>query len=90
MAKGIKSEKQYRSDKEISKEKQESFKRVCTPRVNKAIKAISLVGLCASANYESSQAETKAVVLALETAVADVKARFSGEQKATAGFTLPA
>jgi len=90
MAKQSNDTTETRSAAKIKAEKLAAFKRVCTPRVNKAIKAISLVGLCASANYESSQAETKAVVLALETAVADVKARFSGEQKATAGFTLPA
>jgi len=66
-----------------------SFKRVAAPRVNKALKAIGLVGLCASSNYASTEAERKAIVLALQTAVADVEVRFSGEQKAVAGFTLP-
>ena len=90
MAKKGTSNKPGRSAAEIKAEKNESFRRVCTPRVNKAIKAISLVGLCASPTYENTEAEGKAVVLALQTAVDNVAARFSGEKKATAGFTLPA
>ena len=78
-----------RSAAEIKADKVAAFTRVCIPRVNKAIKAISNVGLCASQNYIYTEAEAKSVILALRTAIDGVASRFSGEEKATAGFTLP-
>jgi len=77
------------TDAAIKQAKQESFHRVCEPRVNKAVKSIGLVGLCASQNYIYSEAEAKAVILALRTAVDGVAARFSGDTESVSGFKLP-
>jgi len=74
---------------EIKQEKKENFVRVCEPRAGKAIKAIGLVGLCSSDNYIYSKEQASAVVLALETAVKDVKAKFAGEATKAGGFKLP-
>jgi len=78
-----------RSAAEIKADKIKAFKRVCEPRVNKAVKSIGLVGLCASQNYIYTETEARAITLALQTAVDGVAARFGGEQEAVSGFTLP-
>jgi len=81
--------KDTRSAGEIKAEKQANFKRICPKRVNKALKAIGIVGDCSSDNYIYSEPDAKAIVLALETAIADVKSRFAGETKVKHGFKLP-
>lgn len=89
MAKKSTSNEQTKTPAEIKQEKKDNFLRVCEPRAGKAIKAIGLVGLCSSDNYIYSKEQASAVVLALETAVKDVKAKFAGESAKTAGFKLP-
>ncbi len=90
MAKKSERKTDTRSAAEIKAEKQANFKRICPKRVNKALKAIGIVGDCSSDNYIYSEPESRAVVLALETAIADVKSRFAGETKTKHGFKLPA
>lgn len=89
MGKKKETKQDSRPEAEIKAEKKANFTRVCKPRVNKALKAIGLVGLCTSSNYIYSKEQAAAVVLALETSVKEVKARFSGEAAAAGGFELP-
>lgn len=89
MAKKQGGNKPERSAAEIKAEKVDNFKRICPKRVNKALKAIGIVGDCSSGNYVYTEAEGKAVVLALQVAVDNVKVQFAGEAKASGGFVLP-
>lgn len=89
MAKKTEGNKPERTAAQKLQDKKDAFLRVCEPRLNKAVKSIHLVELCASPNYESSPEQVKAVVLVLQTAVDKVKASFAGEKKAVAGIKLP-
>lgn len=69
-------------EKRISKvpeneSKNERFKRLVVDRVNKAVKAIDRVGNCAGSAYEYTPEEVEAVITALESAVANVKAKYN-------------
>jgi len=68
--------------------KKDRFKRVVTPRVNKALKAIGLVGNQAGAAYEYTPKDIGTIIAALSKAVADVQAQYSAQGKADAGFKL--
>ena len=68
--------------------KREKFVRVVTPRVNKAIKAIELVGNQAGAAYEPTAADIANVITAMRSAVDKVEKRFNTKGTTSAGFTL--
>jgi len=68
--------------------KSDRFKRVVTPRVNKALKAISLVGNQSGAAYEYTPKEIITIVTALTAAVRAVQDQFNAQGKADAGFKL--
>lgn len=61
--------------------KKARFKRVCKPRVQKAIKGIRLIGLCASNNYESGKPEITAIVKALSHEVAALQLKYEQPTK---------
>jgi hypothetical protein len=69
--------------------KKEKFLQVCTPRVDKAVKAINLVGLCAAPTYEYTDKQVEAVVAALINAVSTVQERFSARSASVSGFKMP-
>lgn len=79
--------KETSTTREVSKK--EKFVQIATPRINKAIKAIHLVGLCASATYEYTPEQARAAVLAMQAELDKVKNRFEGKQVSEAGFVLP-
>lgn len=56
--------------------KNERFIRVVTPRVNKAIKEIHRVALCAGYAYENTDEQAAAIVGALEKALDDLKVAY--------------
>lgn len=71
-----------------SETKREKFKRVVTPRVNKAIKVIGLVGNQAGAAYEYTDDDVTYIIEALHDAVEIVENKYRGKGSADAGFKL--
>lgn len=70
-------------------EKKEAFIRVATPRVDKALKALDLVRLCAGSTYVYSDEQKRAILLALQDGMDKVKAAFEGDAKTASGFVMP-
>lgn len=68
--------------------KAQCFKRVVEPRVNRAIKAIALVGSTSGNAYEYSKADVDAIMYVLSNAVVAIRKRFEGKGAAAAGFSL--
>lgn len=64
----------------------ERFIRVVTPRINKAVKAIALVGSCAGTGYAYTPKQTGAIVTTLSNGVERVSAAYTKTGKATEGF----
>jgi len=69
--------------------KRDNFARVCPPRMDKALKAIRMVGDCTLPTYSYNEEQSKYVVAQLQKAVDDVASRFSGVQGKSGGFELP-
>lgn len=68
--------------------KQAKFKRVVVPRVNKALKAIELVGNQSGSAYAYNSKDIDVIINALQEAVMLVESRYRGQGKADAGFKL--
>ena len=68
--------------------KADRFKRVVQPRVNKAIKAIRLVGNQAGSTYEFTAKQIENIGLALHKEVDVMIKQYATAGKADAGFTL--
>jgi len=68
--------------------KSEKFKRVVIPRVNKALKAIELVGNQSGSAYAYTEKDVDVIITALHDAVRAVDSRYKGKGKADAGFRL--
>ena len=67
--------------KEAAKEaesKHTKFKRVCTPRLRKALKAIALIGNCSTKDYAYSKEQADKIYELLDDAVQKVIHQFSG------------
>lgn len=69
--------------------KKDNFARVLPRRMDKALKAIRMVGDCTLPTYSYNEEQSKYVVAQLQKAVDAVKQRFSGEQGKAGGFVLP-
>lgn len=89
MSKAEKDKKVVLTPEQKAKAKRETFKRVVSPRVTKAIKAIHLVGNCAGNAYEYSDEQAKSICLALSTAVQTVEGAYTKKALKDAGFSLP-
>lgn len=89
MGKASKGNKPELTPAQKLQEKKDAFARVATGRVNKAIKAINLVSLCASNNYSYTPEQGRAVVQAVKAATEQLEKAFSGEVVAGGGFSLP-
>ena len=70
-------------------ERNAAFVRVVTPRINKALKAIRLVGSCAGPSYIYTREQRDAVGKALQVEVMSCIERFAGTKKEAASFVLP-
>ena len=68
--------------------KAERFIRVVSPRVNKAVKAIKVVGYCSGSTYEWSPAQIKQIFDVLRSAVDSVAGRFESKPQADATFAF--
>lgn len=66
-----------------------TFARVLPNRMNKALKAIKLVGQCSSPNYYFTETQSAKVVEALQVAVRQVQDSFAKGTKKAPSFTLP-
>jgi hypothetical protein len=66
-----------------------TFARVLPHRMNKALKAIKLVGQCSSPNYYFTETQSAKVVEALQVAVRQVQDSFSKSVKKNPSFVLP-
>ena len=66
----------------------ERFIRVVTPRVNKAVKAIDVIGFCTGSSYEYSTEQTKQIHDVLADALGRLGKKFAGVAGADGGFTL--
>ena len=89
MAKKNSSTKPELTEAQKQQVKRDNFARVLPPRVNKAVKAIDLVGDCTLPSYLYTKDQAAYVVGVLQKAVDGVTARFSGEKGKSGGFTLP-
>ena len=65
------------------------FARLAQGRTNKAVKAISLLAQLTGSAYESTEIQRRAIVIALEASVEQVKDTFAGKSKASDSFKLP-
>lgn len=68
--------------------KHDKFKRVVTPRVNKAIKAIELVGNQAGAAYAPTKDDIATIITALHDAVDKVDKVYNTKGTAKGSFSL--
>lgn len=69
--------------------KRDNFIRVCPKRMDKALKALRMVGDCTLPTYSYTPKQAEAVVGRLQLEVDTVKERFAGVQGKTGGFKLP-
>ena len=62
------------------------FIRVVTPRVNKAVKAIDVIGFCTGSSYEHTPAQVKQIHDNLAAALERLGKRFLGKADSGGGF----
>ena len=89
MAKKNGSTKPALTEAQKKQAKVENFARVLPPRMDKAVKAIRMVGDCTNPTYSYNEEQSKFVVGVLRKAVEDVEKRFAGEPGKAGGFELP-
>ncbi|MCJ7828821.1 MAG: hypothetical protein MUP81_03655 [Dehalococcoidia bacterium] len=75
---------------EIDAKKKAAFVRVVKPRVNKALKAITLIGNCAGSGYIFTQPQKDDIFKALHSAITDLEGKFSGMKKSQSVFEFKA
>lgn len=68
--------------------KQERFIRVVIPRVNKAIKAIEVIGFCAGSSYEYTESQVDDILAALKFSVDSLADSFAGKTGSGGRFKL--
>ena len=66
--------------------KQARFIRVVTPRVKKAVKAISVIGYCSGSTYESTPEQLSQIQGALVTAMNSMLSKFEAKSKSGPEF----
>ena len=67
----------------------DNFARVLPRRMDKALKAIRMVGECTLPTYTYTRQQREAIIDKLFKAVIEVKARYEGIQGKSGGFELP-
>jgi len=78
-------------DDKSSKEKESKvvkFKRVCTPRLRKALKAISLISNCSTKDYAYNKEQSDKIINSLTDAVAVLEKKFTGTAAAESAIEL--
>jgi len=71
-----------------SEEKAADFKRVVTPRVKKALKAIRLIGNQSGSAYKYKDEQVANIIAALRKEVDAVEKRYAGSDAQDADFSL--
>lgn len=66
--------------------KADRFVRVVTPRVGKAIKAISVIGYCSGASYEFTPSQVEQICDTLRKAIEGMASKFSSKPEAQSAF----
>ena len=66
--------------------KADRFKRVVTPRINKAVKAIEVIGFCGGSSYEYTPKQVEQISEALFAAIAKMADSFVGDAPAKGSF----
>lgn len=69
--------------------KKDAFERLIKPRVDKLSKAAQAVRQCVSANYVSTDAQKRAVVVACKVEFDAITTAYEGKGGSIGGFTLP-
>ncbi|MBA7474030.1 hypothetical protein ES707_09377 [subsurface metagenome] len=59
--------------------KRDKFKRIVEPRVRKAIKAIGLIGNCASGGYEYTTDDVALILVALDKAFQQLRKQYESK-----------
>lgn len=83
-------QKRKRSKQAIPKDESNSdrFVRVVTPRVNKAVKAIGVIGFCSGATYEYTPSQAKQICKLLHSIVDSLESKLERKPEAQQGFTF--
>jgi len=69
-------------------EKSADFKRVVTPRVKKALKAIRLIGNQSGSAYKYTDGQVANIIAALRQEINAVEKRYAGSDSQDVDFTL--
>lgn len=62
------------------------FIRVVTPRVNKAVKSIDVIGFCAAGSYEYTPQQVKQIIEVLQKEVLGLAEKFAGKKGQVSSF----
>ena len=68
--------------------KADRFKRVVTPRIHKAIKAIDVIGYCSGSPYEFTPEQVVQITSALNGAVDQLADKFTAKSKPESEFNF--
>jgi len=74
--------------KTVTETKEQRFIRVVTPRVTKAVKMIKIIGNCAGSTYEYTPEQVEQIFVGLQTAMVELKGRFTAKRQAQPEFTF--
>ena len=72
----------------IDETKQQRFTRVVVPRVNKAVKAIGVIGFCCGSTYEHTPEQTQQILKVLDAAFQSLSKKLSGQADSGGSFSL--
>ncbi len=89
MAKQRNSSTPVLTDAQKRQVKADNFARVLPPRMDKALKAICMVGECTLPTYLYTTEQAQAIVDKLHAAVKEVQDRFERVEGKSGGFKLP-
>ena len=72
----------------VDESNEDRFIRVVTPRVNKAVKAIEVIGFCTGSTYEYTANQSRQIVKALTDSIANLSDKFAGKTSTGGSFNL--
>lgn len=68
--------------------KRDKFKRVFTPKMNKAVKSIRLLGNAANSSYAPTDDDKANILSTLRKEVESLESRLEGQATSTGGFSF--
>lgn len=81
-----KTHKKIETNNTPAESKSNRFIRVVKPRVNKAVKAISVIGYCAGSAYDYTPEQAAQIINTLSDAIVKLRLRFESKPKQTTEF----